>query len=113
MDWLSDFDLRPVEGSSPPVLLLTGEIDQFVLPKVRNGVLAGMDTAPGELRVDLSGVPFIDGAGMHSLIDLTEEGSRLGCRLILRNPSRPVRRLIDLVDRSHVLRVEDEDDRDD
>jgi anti-anti-sigma factor len=51
--------------------------------------------------VDLSGVTFIDWAALRSLL----AGARPDVELLLRSPSRPVRRLLELTELCHLVEV--------
>ena len=74
---------------------LTGELDMLtatdLLEALRSSLLAGS----GDLRLDLSGLSFMDSAGLLALLDLTKQLEGRG-RLVLLSPERPVARLLQL-----------------
>jgi phospholipid/cholesterol/gamma-HCH transport system permease protein len=67
-----------------------------LLPKVQS-ILP--DLKPGELRVDLSQVEYIDSAGALALISLEQEASRRGIPFAFTNVTDEAKRVIALVDR--------------
>jgi|SoiMethySBSTD1v2_1073268.scaffolds.fasta_scaffold127164_1 anti-sigma B factor antagonist len=103
----------PTKNPSPPVLEIrtdTGQgpagesADSWELVTVRGEV--DMDTA-GQLVeaiaavartavVDLSGVTFIDSTGLQELLRAQEAARRRGDDLILRHPSKAVRRVLEI-----------------
>ena len=76
-------------------LFVHGEIDLATADRFEERVSEGVMDAPGSsVLIDLSGVTFMDSAGMRALIRVLE--LRSGKSLILR-PSRRVFRLLELV----------------
>ena len=83
------FDMRTdPEG----VVWLSGEVDLAVVPRL----LAAADDLHGrhELVIDLSEVTFIDSSGIRAIVQLSR---KVWCPTVLRNPSRPVQRVLELV----------------
>ena len=62
-------------------------------------VATGVDT----MTIDLSGVPFLDSSGLSALFEVRS----MGVVLTLRNPSPPVRRILDLVVIEGLIAIED------
>lgn len=86
------------------VLVVCGELDAHT-----SGLLAvHLDPLPagaGEVVVDLSGVEFIDSSGLRLLVATHQQATEAGRRLVLRDPSKVVERLLDiagLADHLHV-----------
>jgi anti-anti-sigma factor len=80
------------EDGGAVVVRLTGEIDTAVVD-----AQGGAATAPGRAApdvVDASAVTFLDGRGVRLLVRLAEGASRAGHPLVLRRPTRPVRRVL-------------------
>ena len=77
------------------IFKLTGELDISNATEVveRLGPIAKQQ---GDLRLDLSGLSFIDSSGIHAIVKLSKEmtGSR---RLLLASPSPAVARALRLV----------------
>lgn len=85
---------------------LVGELDLATAPQVSE-VLRRECSQPGHVVLDLSKLRFMDSSGLHAIIQACE---RLDTndKLILRNPSTPVQRVLDIagVDSVPGLRVE-------
>ena len=87
-------------------VLLAGELD-CASAAVAHLALerAGHDAI--EIVLDLSRVVFLDAAGLRFLISAQRRARAADRRLIVRRPSRSVRRLIDLTGASPLLSIED------
>jgi anti-anti-sigma factor len=83
-------DPGPPEGS---IVRVVGELDLASAPELRDRIARAADDPTCEVVVDLSGVSFVDCAGLGAL--LTAQ-AQLGSRLSLRGPSTPFLWLIEL-----------------
>ncbi|NUS57356.1 MAG: STAS domain-containing protein [Streptomycetaceae bacterium] len=86
------------------VVAAKGEIDLATAEALRNRITAALETHR-EVAVDLSAVTFIDCSGLRVLITARNQADRLGRSLTLRDPSRPVRRLLAATRLDHTLRT--------
>jgi anti-sigma B factor antagonist len=93
-------------GDERTTLLLAGELD-CASAAVAHLALerAGPDAI--EIVLDLSRVVFLDAAGLRFLISAQRRARAAQRRLIVRRPSRGVRRMIDLAGVSPLLSIED------
>lgn len=84
------------EGASI-CLTVAGEIDYDTERILREAGLAAFD-APGcsTLRLDMSGVSFIDSTGIGALVDLRTAAKEREAELVLVNPSRRVSEVLRL-----------------
>lgn len=73
-------------------LVLAGEIDSYTAPELA-GRLA--EHPPVEV-VDVAGVTFIDSSGLRVIVEAHQARSASGSRLVLRSPSAPVQRLLEI-----------------
>lgn len=93
------FSARVVTREPARVVLdLTGELDVAGVQHLRE-VLADVDTT--EVVLGMSEVTFIDSYGLRDLLVLARQG-----RVILRNPSQAVERLIDIVGLGDAFEIE-------
>jgi anti-sigma B factor antagonist len=83
-------DRRPGEAVT---LALEGELDISTCPMVRDRVEAWRRAEP-ELRLDLSGISFIDSQGLHLLLEVTAPVVDGTSPVTLVAPSAQVRQLI-------------------
>jgi anti-anti-sigma factor len=88
---------RTVISPAPSAtLVLDGEIDIATGPAIRRSLMAATRGRNVHLTVDVSGVAFIDAAGIGVLVDAANWARKAGGGLSLLAPSWPVRRLLDL-----------------
>ena len=84
--------------SDPPsaTVVLDGEIDIATCPAIRRFLLAAISGGNVHLAVNMSGVTFIDAAGIGVLVAVANRAREAGGGLLLLAPSRQVRRLLDV-----------------
>jgi anti-sigma B factor antagonist len=80
------------EGESV-TLLLEGELDISTCPAVFDRIEAWRGTEP-ELRLDLSGISFIDSQGLHLLLEVTAPAADGNAPVRLLAPSAQVRQVV-------------------
>lgn len=83
------------------LVTVRGEIDMG-----NAGQLVDAIEVAGSAVVDLSGVTFIDSAGLHGLLRAQQAGRERGDGMILRNPSEAVRRVLERTNMIDVFTVE-------
>src|SRR5450830_1702163 len=83
-------DQKPSEAW---VVRVVGDLDLASAPGLRNRIARAADDPTREVVVDLSGVSFLDGAGLDALLTAQVQ---LGSRLSLCGPSTAVLWLIEL-----------------
>jgi anti-sigma B factor antagonist len=87
-------------GRRPPdqsVVVVIGELDIATVPRLRRVLEAEVASGKNDLVVDVVGVEFIDLSGVRALLDFAERAKTKGGRLRLQAPSRPIRRMRDLL----------------
>jgi anti-sigma B factor antagonist len=85
--------------SNPPsaTVALDGEIELSNCPAIRRLLRAAIDGGNVHLAVDMSGVTFIDAAGIGVLVAAANRARAAGGGLSLLAPSRQVQRLLDIL----------------
>jgi stage II sporulation protein AA (anti-sigma F factor antagonist) len=100
---LARLEFRRVSGI--PVATVRGEIDLSNAEEVLEAGLEGAvtDGAPSVV-LDLSGVVYMDSAGIRALFELHERLAALGKRMVAVVPEEaPIRRVLELADAPSVL----------
>jgi anti-anti-sigma factor len=95
----SDLFEVDIARSTWPVasVAVTGDVDLETAPLLVERLLATLRTrAPRRLLLDLSGVEFLDCAGISALVTVRIAARGIGCRIRIANPGRPVRRILAL-----------------
>ena len=90
-----------VEASSPVVVRLHGELDLAGVPRL----LSALACLDGDVKLDCSGVDFIDAAGLAAFVRAHQQCSARGSELVVVDPSPVVVRLMQMVDLDTVLHV--------
>lgn len=73
---------------------LTGELDIATAARLRDEIRRLIDREPDRLIVDLSGLDFIDAAGVGTLIGLWRHARRCGCRMWVTSPGPAVEKVL-------------------
>jgi len=76
-------------------MVITGELDLTTRPVLAEHLSAALRTGPRRLILDLAGTGFVD-CGSARLIVSAARSLPEGSRLIIRRPSRAVRRMLEL-----------------
>ena len=73
-----------------------GEIDAGTCPDLDAALADIPDVADGIIELDLAGVTFIDSSGLRVLITLVTRVHNTSGTVVIRNPSRPVARIVEI-----------------
>ena len=92
---------------STRTLFVTGELDVATGPVFEGAVAGALDGQDGELALDLSALQFMDSTGAKSLMCAHDKAVSLGTRLVILSPTRPVRRVLELMGLDRVIDVKD------
>lgn len=79
------------------VVTLTGELDLSTLPQAEREVLAAEATAPDMLRVDLSGLSFMDSSAVRLVLQADARARAAGRRLVVACGQGLPRRMFNLL----------------
>jgi len=95
---------EPADADGLVVATLSGELDLDRADDVRDS-LAAAAGMPGcrYLRVDVSGLGFIDSYGLGALVSARNSAAAAGVQLTLAEPSPPVRKAIEVTGLGHVF----------
>jgi anti-anti-sigma factor len=93
---MDGIELAVDRGTEGATLRVSGEIDLTSAPKLEEEIQSLIEQSVNTLTLDLSSVAFMDSTGLRVLLKATKllEGS--GGKVVLREPSEPVRRLLEV-----------------
>ena len=91
-----------IDPTGAPIVVLSGELDSSNVSTLETAVESIMARHPERLIFDLSGLRFIDSAGIAVLIRAAARVNAVS----LRNPSSIVRRVVEVTGLSGVLPIE-------
>ena len=87
----------------PATVVLDGEIDIATSPAIGESLMAAINAGNVHLAVNMSGVVFIDAAGIGVLVAAANRAREAGGGLSLLAPSWQVRRLLDVLHLDGIL----------
>lgn len=103
---MSDLPVRlSVIELDASTLALKGEIDAHTAPDLAARYVT-LPAGDGDFAIDMSGVEFMDSSGLRVIIELHQRAEQASRRLVLRTPSQPVARLIEISGLSDHLHVD-------
>lgn len=79
------------------LVTLSGELDLSTLPQAEREVLAAESTAPDTLRIDLSGLSFMDSSAVRLVLQADARARAAGRRLVVACGQGLPRRMFDLL----------------
>ena len=103
----SDFRIDVRTHGPATVLVVTGDIDLFTAPQLRDELASARAGTGGPIVVDLAGVPFLDSSALGALATANRDLEVAGRRLLLVAPQRNVRRVFELAQLSGVIPIHD------
>ena len=95
-------------SGSCALVTLVGELDLATADKLRTRLLTVVrsDPPPSRVVLDVSGLHFVDAAGIAVLLAAQRALATTGGELVLRSPSRLVKRVVKVLRLEHLLPVE-------
>ena len=93
---MDGIELAVDRGSDTATLRVSGEIDLTSAPKLEEEIQSLIEQSVSTLTLDLSSVAFMDSTGLRVLLKATKLLESSGGKVVLRQPSEPVRRLLEV-----------------
>ena len=103
-----DFDLRAHRLGDRTVVTVSGDLDVFTAPQLRDQLNELMESGDRRLYVDLRPCEFLDSSGLSALVSAVKRIRSEGGDLGLICPPGNVRRLIELVSLDQVFDLYDD-----
>lgn len=96
---------REQNGASE-TLYVSGELDIATASMLERTVAGTLDGQGGEFRLDVSAMTFMDSTGAQALLHVHNRVESLGRRLVIVSPTRPVRRVLEIMGLDRVITVQ-------
>jgi len=87
---MADLSIETRMIESVPVLDLTGEVDSYNSPRLREKIVSLVDQGNANLVINLSGVDYIDSTGLGTLVGGLKRASERGGTISLICPSEQI-----------------------
>lgn len=110
-EFVDVFVLSVSRTAAETVVTVSGELDMATAPELRDAIAEVLAASPARVVVAAHQLTFIDSTGLSALLLAERRCRAQGGRLVLRQPTDVVRRLVSLAGVENLLPVED-DDRD-
>jgi anti-anti-sigma factor len=106
---LTDPPIRFERSTGVLTVFVTGDFDLVGAP--RAAALVDSERRAGDdVVVDMTLASFCDSSGIRALFSMHLQATEGGGRFAVRNPSRPVRRVLEICDPGGVLEIVDDSD---
>lgn len=93
------------------ILDVTGEVDVFTAPKLRERIVQSIDQGHEKLLVNLDGVGFMDSTGLGTLVGGLKRMKERGGTLALVCSNRPVLRILTITGLDAVFSIHESVDK--
>ncbi len=90
---------------TPGEFRVSGEVDAHSSESFASALIAAA-TQSTEVKVDMSGVTFMDSSGLRVLVEAQQRAEAGGPSLVLRSPSRQITRLLELAGLTENFEIE-------
>ena len=90
-------------------VVLSGRLDVSCVAEVREALHEAIDLGNGDLVVDLAAVELVDATGLGVLLGADRRAKQAGRRIVLRDASAPVRRILRVTRLHRVLTLDQRD----
>jgi anti-sigma B factor antagonist len=107
-DSLNDRQLTCEHTELPPglaVVAVVGEIDQATAPRLKTELLTAIARTSPRLVIDLSGVTFIDSAGLTVILAARQRAKAHGGDTYLVGPTKQVRKVLAITSLDRLLEI--------
>lgn len=101
---ISDLIISSASDENRLVFCLEGELDMASAPALRD---AFAEHRAEDVTLDASGLTFVDSTGLSVLLSANRRWQDEGRSLRITNPSRPLRRLLELAGVDHVFEIDE------
>jgi anti-sigma B factor antagonist len=101
----TDLSIESTEHGEWHVIAVSGEIDLYTAPALREALAAAIETGDTKLAVDLRPVRFMDSMGLGVLIGARRRLVELDAPFVLVCTNGPVRRVLDVSGLTKVFEV--------
>jgi anti-anti-sigma factor len=91
-----DLNVSTVRDGDRAIVEVVGELDAHSAPALDDELARLTGASVNDVVLDLSATSFLDSFGLRALLAAQREVADRGGRLSLRNPSKPVQRLLDI-----------------
>jgi anti-sigma B factor antagonist len=100
-------DVQSRKEGDATVVAVSGEVDLYSSPKMRDAVINSVSKKSPHVVVDLSGVSYMDSSGIATLVEALQATKRVKGRLVLAGLTERVREVFELARLESVFELKD------
>jgi anti-sigma B factor antagonist len=97
-------ELEPLRAEAMMIVHVTGALDRFSGPRLKDMLLRAVDAGTNQLIIDLSGVNSVDSSGLGVLVGTLKRSRQVGGDLRLTGASHKLSTILTRMSLDHVLR---------
>lgn len=99
----TEFRIAVVREEHETLVAVAGELDVFTIVQLAERLSCLTDAGSGNVVLDLTDLTFIDAAGLATIVNVRRQLRDADRRLVVRNPSPPVRSVLQVTGLSDIL----------
>jgi anti-sigma B factor antagonist len=96
-------ELEPLRAEAMMIVRVSGALDRFSGPRLKDMLLRAVDTGTNQLIIDLSGVNSVDSSGLGVLVGTLKRARQVGGDLRLAGASHKLATMLTRMSLDHVL----------
>jgi anti-sigma B factor antagonist len=102
-----EFNLAVAVNDGSATVAITGEVDVFTAPQLRDRLYGVIADGVNHVVLDLEAMSFIDSTGLGVIVGTLKRLRQQGGDLVLRAPGRSTRKVLDITGLTQILEVID------
>jgi anti-sigma B factor antagonist len=89
-------EIEVSESTKPSLIVVTGEVDLYTSPELRDAIMKAVPRAEAGVALDLSGVRYMDSSGVATLVEGFKRARDHDASFTLVAPSQAVMKVLKL-----------------
>ena len=100
-----EFSVSQDQRGAIPLLRVRGEVDIYTAPRLKEAVVAALESGAASLAFDLSDVGFLDSTGLQVLMSAKKRTAERGGDVYLLGVSGQIRRVFNLLSLERIFQL--------
>jgi anti-sigma B factor antagonist len=100
-----EFDVSQEQRGPMPLLKVSGEVDIYTAPRLKEAVLTALEKGAPSLAFDLSQVGFLDSTGLQVLMSAKKRTAERGGEVYILGVTGQIRRVFSLLSLERIFRL--------
>ncbi|WP_202080809.1 STAS domain-containing protein [Caldalkalibacillus salinus] len=104
-----NLSIRNAQSEGVSVLFLTGEVDVYTAPKLRENLYPLLEETGQQVLLDLKDVNYMDSTGLGIIIGALKLAKSTSSQLTFQNVNERIRRLLDITGLAEIVEIKNEE----